>query len=48
VGVRLPACGIAWPHSQSVIKQHFAEVSEEDRHKILYANAAKLYEIALE
>jgi predicted TIM-barrel fold metal-dependent hydrolase len=37
-----------WPHSQSVIKQHFAEVSEEDRHKILYANAAKLYEIALE
>jgi predicted TIM-barrel fold metal-dependent hydrolase len=36
-----------WPHSQSVIKQHFAEV-EEDRHKILYANAAKLYGIALE
>ncbi len=37
-----------WPHSQSVIAQHFAEVSEEDRHKILCANAAKLYEIALE
>jgi predicted TIM-barrel fold metal-dependent hydrolase len=37
-----------WPLSQSVIEQHFAEISEEDQHKILCATAAKLYRIALE
>jgi predicted TIM-barrel fold metal-dependent hydrolase len=37
-----------WPHSQSVIKEHFAAVPEHDRHKILCANAAKLYGIAFE
>src|SRR5262249_52030032 len=37
-----------WLHSQSVIAQHFAEVAEEDKHKILCANTAQLYRIALE
>jgi predicted TIM-barrel fold metal-dependent hydrolase len=43
-----PHVDSTWPHSQSVIEQHFAEVSEEDKYKILYANAVKLYGIALE
>ncbi len=42
-----PHVDSTWPHSQSVIEQHFAEVAEEDKHKILCANAAKLYGIAL-
>jgi predicted TIM-barrel fold metal-dependent hydrolase len=43
-----PHVDSTWPHSQSVIEQHFAEVAEEDKHKILCANAAKLYGIAVE
>jgi predicted TIM-barrel fold metal-dependent hydrolase len=43
-----PHVDSTWPHSQWVIEQHFAEVAEEDKHKILCANAAKLYGIALE
>ncbi|HEV8713123.1 MAG TPA: amidohydrolase family protein [Candidatus Binatia bacterium] len=43
-----PHVDSTWPHSQSVIEQQFAEVSEEDKYKILCANAAKLYGIALE
>lgn len=43
-----PHVDSTWPHSQWVIEQHFAAVSEQDRHKILCANAAKLYGIPLE
>ena len=43
-----PHVDSTWPHSQSVIEQHFATVSQQDRHKILCANAAKLYGIAFE
>jgi predicted TIM-barrel fold metal-dependent hydrolase len=42
-----PHVDSTWPHSQWVIEQHFAEVAEEDKHRILCANAAKLYGIAL-
>ena len=43
-----PHVDSTWPHSQQVIEQHFAGMSEEDTHKILCSNTAKLYGIALE
>lgn len=42
-----PHVDSTWPHSQQVIAEHFATVSEQDKHKIVCANAAKLYGIAV-
>jgi len=43
-----PHVDSTWPHSQSVIEQHFAGMPAGDKQKILCDNAAKLYGIALE
>jgi predicted TIM-barrel fold metal-dependent hydrolase len=43
-----PHVDSTWPHSQQVIDEHFAQVSAQEKHKIVYANAAKLYGIAVE
>jgi predicted TIM-barrel fold metal-dependent hydrolase len=43
-----PHVDSTWPHSQWVIKQHFAGMPAGDKQKILCDNAAKLYGIALE
>ena len=42
-----PHVDSTWPHSQQVITEHFANVSEREKHKIVCANAAKLYGIAV-
>jgi predicted TIM-barrel fold metal-dependent hydrolase len=32
-----------FPHSQEILRQDFADVPDDDKHKIVYENAAKLY-----
>jgi predicted TIM-barrel fold metal-dependent hydrolase len=32
-----------WPHSQVMLADQLAPLSEEDKHKVVYANAARLY-----
>ena len=36
-----------FPHSQEVIERTFAGISQEDKHKIVWGNAAKLYGLML-
>ena len=44
---QFPLATSTWPNSQDTIRKSFATVTEEDRRKILYENAAKLYKIAV-
>jgi predicted TIM-barrel fold metal-dependent hydrolase len=39
-----PDC--TWPESQKVVEEHFQDIPDEDKQKIVWQNAAKLYRLA--
>jgi predicted TIM-barrel fold metal-dependent hydrolase len=44
---QFPQATSTWPHTQTALAKSFADVSEADRHKILWQNPAQLYKIAI-
>jgi uncharacterized protein len=42
-----PHSDATWPHSQKLIAQHAASLSEHDRRRILHDNTAELYGITV-
>jgi predicted TIM-barrel fold metal-dependent hydrolase len=42
-----PHSDSTWPHSQQHIADHFKEVPEDEKRKILGGNAARLYGVSV-
>jgi hypothetical protein len=43
VGVRLPARGHPWPHSQKGAEEIFGDIPRDEADKITYRNAEQLF-----
>ena len=41
-----PHSDSTWPHSREVVEEHFGKVPADERAKVVYGNAARLYRIA--
>jgi predicted TIM-barrel fold metal-dependent hydrolase len=40
-----PHSDSTWPHSREVVAEHFQGVPDEERHRVVAGNAARLYRI---
>ena len=47
-GSDFPHTDSTWPHSRQVIEKDFAGVPDEVTHKIIFENAARLYNLQVE
>jgi predicted TIM-barrel fold metal-dependent hydrolase len=45
IGTDYPHTDSSWPDTQTIVKEQMGDISEEDRSKILWKNAVKVFQL---